>query len=668
VYYYGTKNQTMTLEADFSGVADNGGFGIPLNAASTDKPWTMDGSANMQWQYRIAAFDGTGYESGWYSFNENSRTLDMSNVNAAGEIQLKYQDSLGNDSGWIETGMRVSYDSTSVSPVSSWSADYDPDANTITIAWTNPSQREFAYTELSIAVNGGAAQVFDKRKEAEHIIPNVPRLTTAGVTGGTAVGNVYGYEITLQARSVSAASAPVSFRIWNIGTPTIAVDPDRGITAPIPAEGMSVSKTNPAVEIADAADFADIPTGDSSSDKTYVLANDITLSGAWSPIGKDDDDNPANGSTQGFEGKFYGNGHTITVSGNPVDTAYIGVFGYVDSAEIRDLKVQYEATTVNSATASHTGGIAGYAGGATEIRNVITGGSLGLTSSSANAVYAGGIAGEAGGGANIRNCLSAVDVTLDKGSASGAMYAGGVAGKSAGTGIMEDVVYSGVLAVGRNNASAAVDVYTGGIAGNASTSIHNASFAGTIRIPDTFASGTGSNYFGGLVGRYDGGSVTMENAFSRGDLTVYRNSLCDLLVGGLAGCIEGNSASSKISLENCAVESGAIRVESGKNRDLWAGGCIGRIQPYVVFTNVRSLGGAVTVEQTDTGIGRSSHIGGFAGYLEGSTVNGSFSNTTVTGNFNSHSYTGGFIGFLEVVLAGAEIKNCYATGNVTVSN
>jgi hypothetical protein len=56
--------------------------------------------------------------------------------------------------------------------------------------------------------------------------------------------------------------------------------------------------------------------------------------------------------------------------------------------------------------------------------------------------------------------------------------------------------------------------------------------------------------------------------------------------------------------------------------------------------------------------------------LEGSTVNGSFSNTTVTGNFNSPnaSYTGGFIGYLNVVSASAEIKNCYATGNVTVSN
>jgi hypothetical protein len=58
--------------------------------------------------------------------------------------------------------------------------------------------------------------------------------------------------------------------------------------------------------------------------------------------------------------------------------------------------------------------------------------------------------------------------------------------------------------------------------------------------------------------------------------------------------------------------------------------------------------------------------------LEGSTVNGSFSNTTVTvtENFDSHndSYTGGFIGYLNVVSASAEIKSCYATGNVTVSS
>jgi hypothetical protein len=126
-----------------------------------------------------------------------------------------------------------------------------------------------------------------------------------------------------------------------------------------------------------------------------------------------------------------------------------------------------------------------------------------------------------------------------------------------------------------------------------------------------------------------------------------------------------------MSLENCAVESGAIRVVSYQNRGLWAGGCIGRILQYVFFEKVRSLGGSVTVEQDDTGNGgQDSYIGGFAGYLEGSTVNGSFSNTTVTGNFNSqnYSYVGGFIGWLYVISASAEIKNCYATGNVTVSN
>jgi hypothetical protein len=106
---------------------------------------------------------------------------------------------------------------------------------------------------------------------------------------------------------------------------------------------------------------------------------------------------------------------------------------------------------------------------------------------------------------------------------------------------------------------------------------------------------------------------------------------------------------------------------------LWAGGCIGEIREYVSFENVRSLGGTVTVEQTDTeNGGQQSYIGGFAGYLAGSTVNGSFSNTavTVTENFGTHSRSsvGGFIGCLYIVSASEEIINCYATGNVTVSS
>jgi hypothetical protein len=141
----------------------------------------------------------------------------------------------------------------------------------------------------------------------------------------------------------------------------------------------------------------------------------------------------------------------------------------------------------------------------------------------------------------------------------------------------------------------------------------------------------------------------------------------DLLAGNIIG-----TGVSTISLKNCAVESGAVRVVSSKNKTLWIGGCIGEIKQYVFFENVRSLGGTLTVEQTDaTNSGESSHIGGFAGYLEGSVVDGSFSNTTVTvtENFNSHtSYAGGFIGYLHVVSALAEIKRCYATGNVTVSS
>jgi hypothetical protein len=287
------------------------------------------------------------------------------------------------------------------------------------------------------------------------IIDNVPRLDASGVREGQAVSGVNSYSMYLEAISegLSEATSP-TLKIWNV-------------------PGMTVSSANPAEEITDAAGFTGIAAGGSAG-KTYVLASDITLAAGWTPAG-------TGSGANAFQGKFYGAGRTVTVNGNPATSAnYTGLFGYAEGAEIRNLSVYYAAVTVNSGTA--TGGVASYAGGATEIRNVITGGSLGLSSSGSNAVYAGGIAGEASGGANIRNCLSGVNVTLDKGSAGGAMYAGGVAGKNGGTGILEDVVYSGVLAVGRNNASATGAVYTGGIAGNASTSIRNASFAGTISI------------------------------------------------------------------------------------------------------------------------------------------------------------------------------------------
>ncbi|MDR0668734.1 MAG: hypothetical protein LBF95_01515 [Treponema sp.] len=280
-------------------------------------------------------------------------------------------------------------------------AGYDEGANKITVTWTYAGSAA-PVTQGRYSVNGGPLQSM-RAEGTAMVIDNVPRLDASGVLGGRAVSGVNSYSMYLEAVSegLSEATSP-ALKIWNV-------------------PGMSVSSADPAVEIRDAAGFSGIAASGLAG-KTYVLANDITLASGWTPAG-------TGSGADAFQGKFYGAGRTVTVNESPAAGAnYTGIFGYTEGAEIRDLSVYYADVTVNSGT--HTGGVAGYAGGATEIRNVITGGSLGLTSSGPNDVYAGGIAGEASGGVNIRNCLSGVHVRLTRGAQTAPCMPGASRGKA----------------------------------------------------------------------------------------------------------------------------------------------------------------------------------------------------------------------------------------------
>ncbi len=92
----------------------------------------------------------------------------------------------------------------------------------------------------------------------------------------------------------------------------------------------------------------------------YRLCNDISLTGKWSPIGMN--------KSNAFNGNFDGNGYTISnlnieISGRNV---YAGLFGYCDSAVIKNLniknaavKASTDATVLNNII--HVGTVAGYA-------------------------------------------------------------------------------------------------------------------------------------------------------------------------------------------------------------------------------------------------------------------------------------------------------------------
>ena len=113
---------------------------------------------------------------------------------------------------------------------------------------------------------------------------------------------------------------------------------------------------------------------------TFYLADNITLSGNWTPISN------VSVMTDAFAGTFDGNGKTI--SGLRVDAtaANQGLFGLINGATIKNLKVE---GTVYS-TKSYVGGIVGKVQTGT-IENCGFGGSGSSVESKAE--YAGGIVG-----------------------------------------------------------------------------------------------------------------------------------------------------------------------------------------------------------------------------------------------------------------------------------
>ena len=155
----------------------------------------------------------------------------------------------------------------------------------------------------------------------------------------------------------------------------------------------------------------------------YVLDNDLTLSGTWTPIGYVETVDYAGQNPTGihaFSGNFYGNGRTIRnliLPGGSIH--YIGLFGYTDEALIDGLQVELGETaiTVTNSSAHHIGIIAGV-----QKRSVIKNSSVYSSSGivinggSGRALNFGGISASNGDEAGIvENCYVSMNITATYG-------------------------------------------------------------------------------------------------------------------------------------------------------------------------------------------------------------------------------------------------------------
>ena len=184
----------------------------------------------------------------------------------------------------------------------------------------------------------------------------------------------------------------------------------------------------------------------SCSGATIKLANNITITGNYEPIG--------NYYQYTFEGTFDGNNKTIT----------------------------YNNVTI---TSLHVGGIIGYAKDAT-IKNLTVTGSLNTTKSDA----IGGIIGcISSNGGTISNCSSSVNITSTQ------RYVGGIIGEARSSDGTRDIIIDGCSNSG-NLTTTSDSPSCGGIVGSASACIiRNCINTGTI---------TSISYAGGIVGNHAG--------------------------------------------------------------------------------------------------------------------------------------------------------------------
>ena len=157
----------------------------------------------------------------------------------------------------------------------------------------------------------------------------------------------------------------------------------------------------------------------------YVLANDITLSSEWTPLGTEG--NP-------FTGTFNGNGHAISgLSFNNAGSDYAGLFGVAAGANIQNVNI-VGADIVGQ---NHVGIVAGRATNNATISKVFTSGYV------EGGDHVGGIVGDAGDvSSTITDCLSTVFVN------SRYYQGGGIAGWVKGENVIANNFFFGRVYVG----------------------------------------------------------------------------------------------------------------------------------------------------------------------------------------------------------------------------
>jgi len=575
---------TFTLD-NLENLSDNGSRSGILHTSSRayDKPWTMDMKENLQW--RVSAGDTVIFD--WHGTQTKFFTANVPALPQPVDFYVSFRDALGNESrtpvGMIKTIVGAPV------PIEDLVAEVNADGDKITVTWQtvqNPPDNNMIGANVSVNEGLPTAVPVPNTGTGNSIDIDITTINDFDVTKGQWVSGIRKYEIKVTGYNDAGEAAPLELSIWNI-------------------PGMYVTPTNTVV--------LDNSMDIDAAYTNYVLTSDITLDN-WNPVDLNSK-------------SFYGNGHTITIDGMS-SAANMGLFGSVQGAEIRDLRVEYNMTASGTGNLNF-GGIAGQAAGTTVIRNVIVGGTITVDHEGTDTVTMGGLFGSVAN-STINNCE----------------------------------YFDGVVHLKRNVSVGPSNI--GGFSGLVeSTTLNNCGSRGLVKIDYGTTATTNLDIIqaGGFVGFMQGG---VTGCYSNTSLEVNINSTgtgTRQSIGGFGGVMQGLTGNNTI--KQCYA-TGSITVISTEDDSFpyFVGGFTGPIEGGIIFEDCYATGN-VMVDRSDTTGGGDTHVGGFGSRIEtsGGTINRCFSTGSVTGNSSRQDggSAGGLVG--DIMSSSGIVRNSIVLGS-----
>ena len=264
----------------------------------------------------------------------------------------------------------------------------------------------------------------------------------------------------------------------------------------------------------------------------------------WTFIGRDYE--------EAYSGTFDGAGHTIQgIYCNDQIKGRAGLFGYVNGATIKDIKVTGYIKTYGLA-----GGIAAYIRGGTSITDCVNAATVIAGDTRGYSPSAGGIVGcsERKQQNQITDCINTgtVKVIVPEGDYSSA---GGILGQAISCTLISNCSNFGPISGGRLENATSKKSYVGGIVGHiVSTTVSDCYNTGTVT--DTV---NPEAQIGGIVGCLDSETSHLANSYNVGKVTA-ASAAANL--GGVAGSVSDKPAT----ITNCYYLTGTAGQACGQNK------------------------------------------------------------------------------------------------------